>query len=133
MVDLTATQTALTQSAALERFAQQAGLADISGVNLQVETERPFVYREQGHIVRGTIDRLVIAEQSGKNLAAEVIDFKTDRVFGDHDAWIAQKQNAYADQLQDYRMAVSRCFGIPDNCITTSLLLLEADSCVEVL
>jgi len=133
MLDLPATQAALTESAALERFAQHAGLADISRVNMQVEIERPFVYREYGHIVRGTIDRLVIAEQSGKNVAAEVIDFKTDRMFGEYDAWIAQKQNAYANQLQDYRMAVSRCFGIPSHCITTSLLLLEADSCIEVL
>jgi ATP-dependent exoDNAse (exonuclease V) beta subunit len=133
MIGLMATQTSLTQSAALERFAHQSAIADISGVNLRVESERPFVYREQGHIVRGTIDRLVIAEQSGKNLAAEVIDFKTDRLFGDRNVWIAQKQNDYADQLQDYRTAVSRCFGIPSDCITTSLLLLEADACMEVL
>lgn len=132
MVAQPSTQRALSQSPTRVRFKQNFGLKDENEFELSVMTERPFAYRRHGCIVQGTIDRLVIAEKSGQRLAAEVIDFKTDRVSGELSSWVADKQADYRDQLSDYRDAVAHCFGIPDNCITSSLLLLEADVCVEV-
>ena len=132
MVTQPSTQRALSQSPTRVRFKQNFGLKDENEFELSVMTERPFAYRRHGCIVQGTIDRLVIAEKSGQRLAAEVIDFKTDRVSGELSSWVADKQADYRDQLSDYRDAVAHCFGIPDNCITSSLLLLEADVCVEV-
>ncbi len=132
MLDQTSTQTALSHLPTRDRFVRKLGLADRNGFELSVMTERPFVYRRHESIIQGTMDRLVIAEQSGQRLAAEVIDFKTDRFSGELNRWIDCKQADYSDQLSDYRAAVAHCFGIPHQFITTSLLLLEADVCVEV-
>ena len=132
MADQSATHTALSQSATRERLSKQLGLAASSEIDVHIMSERPFVYRHQGEIIQGTIDRLVIAEQAGQRLAAEVIDFKTDRLSGNRDRWIAVKESEYGSQLRDYRTAVTQCFGIPGDSITAWLLLLEADACVAV-
>jgi len=132
MLTQSETQQALSQSAALKRFAKRLKLKDLSELSLRVESERPFVYRDQGHIVQGTIDRLVIAEHSGKTQAVEIIDYKTDGLSGDVAEWIASKKQHYADQLRDYRTAVTRYYGIPIASTVASLMLLEANTCFEV-
>jgi len=127
MLKQSATLEALSEDAARGRFAARLpGIAE-SELSLRVETERPFVYRSEGTIVQGTIDRLVIAEESGHPVGAEVIDFKTDRLRGHRDEWIAMKKSDYGSQLFDYREAVHRCFGIEPDAVSLSLLLLEVD------
>jgi ATP-dependent exoDNAse (exonuclease V) beta subunit len=133
MVDQPATQTALSRSVAHDRLSRQLAPEAPSEIDIHVMTERPFVYRHQGGIIQGTIDRLVIAEQAGRPLAAEIIDFKTDRFSGDRARWMANKESEYGSQLRDYRTAVTQCFRIPGDFITTSLLLLEADASVAVI
>ena len=101
-------------------------------VQLRVIPERTFVLPQKGAIVQGTIDRLVLAVRDQCNIAADIIDFKTDRLVGDVDQWTNQKIEHYAPQLQVYIDAVERCFRVPRQCITARLLLLEADALVEV-
>ena len=131
-INRTSAKSVLTQDATRKRFQQMPGLAEHSRLDLRVIPERPFVYREQDCIVHGKIDRLVIAENSGKRLAAEIIDFKSDRIVGEIDQWTESKKEDYENQLREYRTAVARCFGIPKTFISSSLLLLEANRCVEV-
>ncbi|MCH2203778.1 MAG: UvrD-helicase domain-containing protein [Fuerstiella sp.] len=131
-IDQTATKSVLTQATSRERFSRLPELAEQTRFDLRVIAERPFVYRDEDSIVHGTIDRLVIAENSGQRLAAEIIDFKSDQIVGEVDHWTESKKEDYRNQLREYRTAVSRCFGIPQKCISSSLLLLEANTCVEV-
>ncbi len=123
---------ALSASAARSRLLQQAGTVDSGDLTLRVLPERAFAYRHDGRMVQGIIDRLVILEQSGRRLAAEVVDFKTDRCSGDPHQWAALKKSDYSSQLSDYRHAVTQCFGIPAEKTSTSLLLLDADMWLEV-
>jgi ATP-dependent exoDNAse (exonuclease V) beta subunit len=99
-------------------------------LQLKVERERTFVLLHNGELVQGTIDRLVLLYSNGRPVAADVVDFKTDRFVGDRTRWIEGKQLHYGPQLAEYRFAVSHCFGIPSENISTRLLLLEAQAVV---
>jgi ATP-dependent helicase/nuclease subunit A len=112
----------------LERLLLQSGSQSTS---LRVERERTFVLLHNGELVQGTIDRLVLLLQNGRPIAADIVDFKTDRLVGERDRWIENKRTHYGPQLQEYRFAVSHCFGIPADNISTRLLLLEAGEIVE--
>ncbi len=99
--------------------------------SFKVDRERTFVLLHNGELVQGTIDRLVLLYANGRPVAADVVDFKTDRFVGDRSRWIEGKRVHYGPQLNEYRFAVSHCFGIPTEKISTRLLLLEAQAVVE--
>jgi ATP-dependent exoDNAse (exonuclease V) beta subunit len=98
---------------------------------LRVERERTFVLLQDGELVQGTIDRLVLLCHNNRPVAADIVDFKTDRLVGNPATWIEGKRHHYAPQLQEYRVAVSHCFGVPTDKISTRLLLLEAHAVVD--
>lgn len=123
------TREALSEQAVRRRLLQED---DTGEVTLKILPERPFVRRHEGRIVQGIIDRLVIVERDGQRVAAEVIDFKTDRLSGELDDWIRWKRTDYGGQLQDYRVAVAQCFGVPSARISTSLLMVDADVRIDV-
>ncbi|MEZ6059356.1 MAG: UvrD-helicase domain-containing protein [Planctomycetaceae bacterium] len=119
----------LSRSAALARapFAELSGGIRGGQYELSVENERSFVFRRSGAIVQGTIDRLVLLSKNGRPAAAEIIDFKTDRLFGDSAIWAADRIAHYGPQLDVYREAVAHCFRVDPDAIVSRLLLLEAD------
>ncbi|MCA9064052.1 MAG: UvrD-helicase domain-containing protein [Planctomycetaceae bacterium] len=96
-------------------------------VHLSCQMERPFLYQQSGELISGTIDRLVLLSDGHRYLAADIVDFKTDRLVGDVNSWIADRRGHYRSQLQDYRAAVSHCFRIAPELISCRLLFLAAD------
>ncbi|MFY9256478.1 MAG: UvrD-helicase domain-containing protein [Fuerstiella sp.] len=116
--------------AVLPQFSSYADDIKRGSAVFRVEQERQFVLKRDGAIVQGTIDRLVLLQLGGKPVAAEILDFKTDRLFGDRTEWIAEKVSHYGAQLAEYRRAVANCFGVASENISTRLLLLEADAVV---
>ena len=130
MIERSVTRSCLSREKVRQVMSRRLRLASPSVFTLRVETEWSFVFQHRSSIVQGTIDRLVLAVVSETPIAADILDFKTDRIKGDEAVWIAAKQADYAAQLNDYREAVHRYFRIPKNAITASLLLLEADVCV---
>ena len=115
-----------TDSFAAFRSAIESGRA-----TTRVERERTFVLLHQNELVQGSIDRLVLLLQDGRPVAADIIDFKTDRFAGDRSHWIEARRLHYGPQLEEYRFAVSQCFGIPVQYIGTHLLLIEADALIS--
>ncbi len=109
--------------------AERAGVADGS-VELQVFNERPFAMREQGELIVGTIDRLVLLRQHGKPVAADIIDFKTDRVSSP--GALEEKRETYSPQLSIYRRAISRMYGLPEKRIRSRLYMTDAAAVVDV-
>ena len=97
----------------------------------KVERERTFAMLHENELVLGSIDRLVLLYQNGRPIAADIIDFKTDRFAGDRDRWIEARRMHYAPQLEEYRFAVSQCFGVPIQHIGTRLLLIETDAVIS--
>ncbi len=96
-----------------ERYAGQPG-----GHNLEVRREWSFAVREArpnevGHILNGTIDRLVLGLRGGTPLWAEVIDFKSDDVNGE--AEVTSRVEHYRPQIEAYKRAVGAIYGLePD-------------------
>ncbi|MCP4786633.1 MAG: UvrD-helicase domain-containing protein [Fuerstiella sp.] len=122
------TQAALFELPAFEAFAKKAANG---AAEMFVENERPFVLKRDGAIVQGTIDRLVILREAGKPVAADIVDYKTDRLTGELATWVANKTQHYSAQLQQYRQAVQTCFGIEPTAISARLALLEVDMVVS--
>lgn len=107
--------------------AVRAGRADVV-----VDCERSFVRIHDGALIQGTIDRLVLVRENGRVVAADVVDFKTDRLNGDAQLWRREKAEHYAGQLQEYRSAVRHITSAPQLPVSTRLLLLEDASVIEV-
>jgi len=108
-------------AAALRRDRYPAD-ADVS-----VHCEQPFAVRLDDELLTGYIDRLVLTREGDRITAAEVIDYKTDRT-DDVDA-LAEH---YRPQLEAYRRAVARMYGLDDAAITTRLLFLSPGQAVDV-
>jgi ATP-dependent exoDNAse (exonuclease V) beta subunit len=99
---------------------------------LEVSRERPFALLSDNEVVTGTMDRLVLLLDRGQPVAADIVDFKTDRVVGDPDAWLADRAKFYQPQLGEYRTAVATMFKLPPACISARLVFTEASRVVDV-
>lgn len=134
---------AAIQQPETRRVFQQATLGDVESFSAfrsaiesgqattKVERERTFAMLHENELVLGSIDRLVLLLQNGRPVAADIIDFKTDRFAGDRSRWIEARRLHYGPQLEEYRFAVSQCFGVPIQHIGTRLLLIEADAVIS--
>jgi len=95
--------------------------------------EKSFEIFENGNWISGCIDRVTFFRKDGE-LHADIIDFKTNRPQrGESAADFAARLSAtYASQLAAYRRAVRVLTGIPDENITTRLLLTNDGTAVVV-
>jgi len=91
----------------------------------QVWRERPFAVRDGDTILSGTIDRLVVLFDGARPIAADVLDFKTDRVPGADPQAVQQRIEFYRPQLEAYRCAVADLFRLDRARISTRLAMLE--------
>ena len=87
----------------------------------EVWMERSFAYQKEGKMVQGIFDRVVLSlSESDEIMAAEIIDFKTDRP--GKDVGLVQLVDRYRGQLESYRSALVRLTGLPENKIRMTLL-----------
>jgi ATP-dependent exoDNAse (exonuclease V) beta subunit len=112
--------------AVLRRSAYEAG------ANPQVWNERAFVVRREETILRGTIDRLVILFDGETLVGADIIDFKSDSLDPADPAAVEAKKTHYRPQLEAYRTAVAKLYGLPGDRITTRLVFVEPGTVIEV-
>ena len=93
-------------------------------VNLEVWREKSFavVWEREGkrEVLTGTFDRVVVGRDGkGKVVAAEVVDFKTDRLDGEKEK--AERAEYYRPQLEAYAEAVSKLTGLSREKVTTRI------------
>jgi ATP-dependent exoDNAse (exonuclease V) beta subunit len=107
----------------------QAGFSATVVRELRGRTLRPIVWRErsfavrQGNtLLRGAIDRLVLLYDGDRVVAADILDYKTDRV-SDPSA-IAQRVEHYAPQIEAYRSAVAQFMRLPLSHVAARLLFV---------
>lgn len=91
---------------------------------LEVHNEYRFAMREEGQLMTGSIDRLVLLRQGDRITSADIVDYKTDAV-PDKET-LAAKVDFYRPQLEAYRRAVARTFQVPLQDITARLYFLSA-------
>ncbi len=105
--------------------------SDKRGTTLRVLREHPFAWREGITLVSGVIDRLVLWQAGDRVVAAELLDFKTDAV-PDSGPVLDARIATYRPQLESYRRAVSRLFGIKASCVAARLVFVNPGVLVSV-
>lgn len=109
----------------LNRFNQVEGGYQVHSFRLEVRNEFRFAVRDEGQLLTGSIDRLVLMIRDERVIGAEIIDFKTDALMADDDGGIEKAVEHYRPQQEAYRTAVSRLFGLSTNQIRLRLLLVS--------
>ena len=98
---------------------------------MEVWREKSFavVWEREGkrQVLSGTFDRVVVARDGkGKVVAAEVVDFKTDRFEGEKDK--TERAEYYRPQLEAYAEAVSKLTGLTKDKVSTRIAWVWGDS-----
>ena len=108
------------------RSALSRGTYDVSTGSLaRVENEMPFVRKVGAEIQEGFIDRLVLIEQEGRVVGAEVLDFKTDKIQSGDEAQLEERKTHYEPQIAAYRDAVRERYGLAASEVTGKLVFLD--------
>jgi ATP-dependent helicase/nuclease subunit A len=102
------------------------------GPGAEVRREVPFAHRDDGALMRGIIDRLVLRIDGGAVCGAEILDFKTDAVSAGDGAALDQRTEHYRPQMVAYRHAVALGYGLPPEAVAVRLLFLEPGKVREV-
>jgi ATP-dependent helicase/nuclease subunit A len=92
----------------------------------RVERELPFLHRTHDGILQGYVDRLVLEEEGGRVVSAEVLDFKTDQVDGSDPVALTERVAFYRPQIEAYREAVASRYGLDLKGVRGTLLFLRA-------
>ena len=128
---------ALSREAAVTR-ARELLEADAGGVDVSAETEWPFMRRDDGEVVTGQVDRLVVyrrrgggADADARPAAAEVVDYKTDDPEGGEEG-LREAAERYRPQLDAYRRAVADLRGVPPDRVRARLVFLPQGRVVEL-
>jgi ATP-dependent exoDNAse (exonuclease V) beta subunit len=96
--------------------------ADVAKLEVWREKSFAVVWEREGkgQVLNGTFDRVVVArDREGKAVAAEVVDFKTDRLDGEKEK--AERAEYYRPQLEAYAEAVSKLTGLTKDNVTTRI------------
>jgi ATP-dependent helicase/nuclease subunit A len=101
-------------------------------ITLTVENERAFAIRDGDELLSGSIDRLVLVRRGNEVVAADVIDFKTDALAPHGPHQLADRVEHYRPQLDAYRRAVAKLYGLSPPAIAARLVFLATGEVVPV-
>jgi len=90
---------------------------------LEVLRERRFAVRDEGILLQGTIDRVVLIKQGNRVVAADVIDYKSDRL--KTAKAVRDTVEYYKPQMEAYRRAVEQLWGLEPSAVSVRLLFVE--------
>ncbi len=97
---------------------------------IEARNEQKIAVEEDGQVVSGEIDRLLLVHDGGEIVGADIVDYKTNRTDSPED--YIQLGEHYQPQLEAYSRAVTLAFGVDASRIRTRLFLLRADVAVDV-
>lgn len=116
----------MLQSPTTSRTLSRAGYEEFGAdCELELFREHPFAIRRAGELLQGIIDRLVVIRRDGEPVAADIIDFKTDRLADD--AALSRAVETYRPQLEAYREAVVKLVGVGAEQVRARLLFVDRD------
>ncbi|MFW6169640.1 MAG: UvrD-helicase domain-containing protein [Planctomycetota bacterium] len=92
----------------------------------EVHNERRFAVRDDGRLLSGAIDRLVLLHDQDHLVAADILDYKTDYINENNPQALNELVAHYHPQLEAYRRAVATMFRLPRQNISARLLFVSA-------
>lgn len=102
----------------------------------QVRNEQRISVHRDSTLLNGSIDRLVTIRQKGQIVAADIIDYKTDRLVvsktQSRDEALADKVSYYRPQLKAYRDAVCQMLRLDPGRIGARLVFTLEDEIVPI-
>ena len=90
---------------------------------LHVYRELPFALREEGKLITGAMDRVVVRKLGRLVHDVDVLDYKTDSV--DEDS-MQDRVEHYRPQIDAYRRAAARVFGVTESQVSGRLVFVQA-------
>jgi len=91
----------------------------------RVERELPFLHRQAEGLLQGYVDRLVLVQEGGRVVEAEVLDFKTDVMAPSDSGALAARVEHYRPQIEAYREAVAGRYRLDLRQVAGTLLFLR--------
>jgi ATP-dependent exoDNAse (exonuclease V) beta subunit len=88
----------------------------------------PELARDRECLFAGFVDRLVVGLRSGRAVAAEVIDFKSDTI---EPGQIESRRERYAPQIDAYRRIIADQFELRESSVRGTLVFLGAGRVVS--
>jgi ATP-dependent helicase/nuclease subunit A len=98
--------------------------ADVKKPEWKTHRERSFALRDEGVLLRGTFDRLVVLYDGDRAVGADVLDYKTDELSADDPGAIAARVEQYRPQLDAYRCAAARLLGLAPDRVSARMLFV---------
>jgi len=122
------------QADEIRRALSRDGCSAPAGVQLRVEREHEFsLFLEDpegsARFWNGAVDRLVLGEQDGRVVWAEVLDYKTDRVEAGQ---LEAKAEHYRPQLEAYARVVAAQTGLAPSQVRLRLAFLSPGRVVDL-
>jgi ATP-dependent helicase/nuclease subunit A len=96
-----------------------------SGVEWEVRNEQKIAVRVGDAVLSGNIDRLVVARDGERIVAADIIDYKTDNWPGNGSDQVAQRVEFYRPQIESYCQAAARMLQLDRNRIVARLAFVK--------
>jgi len=109
--------------------ALQRSTYDEGGRSVELYRELPFVSRDGQQLLRGAIDRVVVARRGSAIAQVVIIDYKTDRI---DPLQVAERTEVYRPQLEVYIKAVQRMFGVASSQVKAQLLFTRIGKAQEL-
>ena len=106
-----------------EAFCDGLGLRPSSDMRVEVRREMPFAVRlTTSKMIFGIIDRITMLWQGNQCVAAEILDYKTDR-FPAHDPETLRERIAfYRPQIAAYARSIAKMYHVPYTRLSMRLL-----------
>ncbi|MGY8767987.1 MAG: UvrD-helicase domain-containing protein [Pirellulales bacterium] len=108
----------------------QKSLSNLVEFDFEVRNEHQYMTLDQGKVMTGSIDRLVLVKKQDKIVAADIIDYKTDHIADA--AELQHKIEYYRPQVHAYRDTVSSLYNLTVNSMRCQLYFLAADQLVQL-
>ncbi len=100
--------------------------ADLTRPQWDLYRERPFAIVDDGGILQGIFDRLVVLRDGERVVAADILDYKSDEVAADSPQMFDARVETYRPQLDAYRRAAARILAIDGSQVSARLLFIGA-------
>ena len=107
---------------------------EFTHLDIDVRNEQRILVRRDHALLGGSVDRLVVVRREDAIVAADIIDFKTDR-FGESDprhSSLADRVAYYRPQMEAYRDAIQRMLKIPVDRIAVRLAFVLENHLVDI-